>query len=861
MNRRRCWFQFLLGISLLILHASVWGQEVRININGTLSDSLTKSGIEFATVAEKGVANGTTTDIYGKFSLRVKPGSTLVFSCVGYHTKEIKIGQRSHHIEVKMLPSEFQLNEVVVKPKRERYKRKDNPAVKLAKNVIAHKNDHSPSDHEYYNYERYDQTTYYLYNFDGALYRTWKKNFDFVDEYIDTSKFSGSAMLPISTEERIETCFHQREGEKKRTRVDAAQHAGFNDMIPEEILQLLKTEVFPEPNIYENDIYIFTTKLVSPLSALAPTFYKFYIVDTLVDEQNKPYIDLLFAPLSPEALGFIGHLYIDLDSTYFVRRAELNVSKNINLNFVQNMQITIEQDRLPDSTRMVRAVNFESEVNLNTTLPGVYARRSCVYSNFSFDKPTDKYIFLRSDKTFDAPDINTQGVEFWEAHRAIDTTSAFFRVNHMYDRMRQVKRFYYSEKLMTILFKGYIPIGNKAYEENNFLFGPLNALISHNAFEGWRFRGGGMTTAALNNQWFLSGYAAYGTKDYKWKGDATLEYSFTQKKLHSNEFPIHSLKLEYTYDTKLLGQYTAISKDNILSSIVRSSDSRLTYMQKSSLTYTHERWNGFSYHLQFSLDREYATPLAPFTEVGDTTNHPYHSLALTILQLRYAPNERFIQSRTSRMKVNNQAPVFLLVHTAGWKDVLYTDFDYQRTDFSFTKRFWLSAFGHLDVKLKAGKIWTQVPYTMLCLPNANLSYFIRSESFSQMNAMEFIFDQYASWNLVYSLKGLLFNHIPLLRKLKWREVVSFRGIYGGLSDKNDPYATNEDGSWKNPHLYLFPEMTLSHTSMENTPYMEAAFGIENIFRFFRVDYVRRLTHLNHKNATKHGIQFAIAFNF
>ncbi len=841
---------------------TLWAGPIRIT--GTVVDSISGDRLEFVTIQEKGTANGTITDRQGTFQIEVKQGAKLIVSCVGYRTKELNVGKYGRNHTIRFAPSDYELKEVVVKPKRERYRRKDNPAVILARQVIAHKEDNLPSRHDYYKCERYDKMVYSFNNFDGAMRELWEKKFPFISQYIDTAQLSGSPILPISSDERLETLYYRQNPKSNKKVIEAVNHAGLDDMLPNEIVQMMKTEVFPEIDLNDNDIYLFTNKFVSPLSSFAITFYKFYILDTIIVENHGPHIDLGFAPLLPESMGFIGHLYIPLDSTFFVRRAILNVPPDINLNFVRNMQIVIDYDRLADSTRIVSRQTFDSEMNVIQNTMGLYAHRTTAYRNYSFEPMPEERVFTKLEPVIEAKDLHSKDSEFWKEHRqdgkGEQQHTEKNSVASMLDEMRTVPLFYYGEKVLTMLFKGYVPIGDKPYEENKSLVGPLNSTISHNSFEGWRFRIGGITTATLNPHLFGFGYVAYGEKDKELKYEGRVEYSFKRKKMHANEFPIHSLRARYSYDTKLLGQDYSTSKDNFLLSIKRQKDDKITYERNMELTYTHEHWNGFSYYLQLNSRRDYATHLTKFMRVGDNRFLNHYDMTTATINLRFAHNERFLQSRTSRIPVNKQTPVFSLSHTIGLKGVLGSDFNFQRTEFKFSKRFWLSAFGYVDTNLRAGKVWTSSPYTLLCLPPANMAYTIQSESFSQMNPMEFVNDEYASWDLVYFLNGWVFNNIPLFKRLKWREVISYRGIIGSLSDKNNPRAVLVDGSFRNPDLFVFPGED-SVYKMGKLPYMEFAVGIENIFKVFRVDYIRRLSYLDHPNINKNGVQVSMHLTF
>ena len=215
-------------------------------------------------------------------------------------------------------------------------------------------------------------------------------------------------------------------------------------------------------------------------------------------------------------------------------------------------------------------------------------------------------------------------------------------------------------------------------------------------------------------------------------------------------------------------------------------------------------------------------------------------------KIRYAPHEKFYQTHTKRFPITPEVPVVYVSHTTAKKGWLGSDYTYNRTEIGFEKRFWLSAYGYFDTYVKAGKVWDAVPFPMLCIPNANLSYTIQPQSFSLMNAVEFINDEYASWDITYFLNGFVFNRIPLLKELKWREVASFRGMIGDLSKKNNPEYNNS--------LFQFPDGAYK---MGKKPYMEATVGIENIFKLMRIDYVWRLSYRDHPNIDKHGVRISM----
>ena len=396
--------------------------------------------------------------------------------------------------------------------------------------------------------------------------------------------------------------------------------------------------------------------------------------------------------------------------------------------------------------------------------------------------------------------------------------------------------------------KGYVATGNPS----KFDIGPLNTLISSDELEGSRFRIGGMSTANLHPRLFCRFFLAYGTKDKKLKYQGELEYSFRNKKYHSYEFPIHSVKLYHSYDVDQLGQhYLYTSKDNIFLMLKRKKDDKIQYLRQSKFDYKLELENGFSVGAGFEHNIHEASDFLPFVDALGNRRANYKEAGFNVT-LRYAPGEKFVQTRSYRFPINIDNPIITLSHTYLPKGFLGSQFEVNKTEIGVQKRFWFSAWGYTDVIVKAAKIWSKVAYPDLLIPNANLSYTIQPESYTLMNAMEFANDQNISWDVTYWLNGALLNYVPVLKKLKLRAVVSFRGLYGSLSKKNDPT--------KNEDLYQFPLGT-NCRGLGKKPYMEIGAGLDNIFTFLRVDYVWRLTYRDTPGVNKSGVRIQLHFTF
>lgn len=845
---------------LVLMTIALGANGQNMVVKGLVRDSITGEPLPYVSVLLKGTTIGTTTDMDGGFYLTTSSKSREVeVSYLGYVTKNLNVAPgRKYNFTVELVPTSINLNEVVVKPKKEKYSKKENPAVIFVKKVIANRESNDPRNHDYFQYDQYEKMVFAMNDFQPKQRKEGEKagKFDFLVDYVDTLDL-GRTILPVSEKEKVETVFYRKDPKSEKRLVRGAKSAGVDEIFSRDGIQQFLGEVFREVNIFQNDIPLFLNRFVSPLSTMGPNYYKYYLLDTLEVDGHKT-VDLGFVPFNSESWGFTGHLYVSLDSTYFVERVKLNVPKDINLNFVGGMSIDQSFARAEDGTRIITKDDINVDFKLSQKSKGMYARRLNIYSNQSFTPPAETEIFENSAPSVTVQEAYRQPEDFWEQNRPEEAGKKKQNtVEKLMAKLRSVPIFYITEKVVSILVSGYIPT-NKDPMKSKFEFGPMNTTISGNALEGARFRVGGTTTTAFSKRLFLDGYAAYGTKDKKLKYDALVEYSFNDKKEYRKEFPVHSVRAEYSYDVNQLGQqYMYTSKDNIFLAWKRQKDSRITYLRKAELTYYSEYYNGLGYGAVLRNKQETATDYVAFDRIGpDHTITPIKDYMTSELELklRYAPNEKFYQTRNFRYPITFDAPVFTLNHTMSFKDVLGSDYTYHRTELGIQKRFWLSAFGYVDMIVKGGKVWNKVPYPLLIIPNANLSYTVQPESYTCMNAMEFLNDEYASWDITYFMNGALLNRIPLIKKLKWREVLSFRGLYGHLTDKNNPMLEGGD----HDGLFAFPKGSYV---MTNTPYMEVGVGIENIFKFLRLDYVWRLTYRDHPDIQTRGVRFSMHLTF
>lgn len=820
-------------------------------------DSVSGEPVPFTAIYVKNTTQGAMADEDGRAWLTINaPRAELEFSAMGYAKRTETVGRQVAAIRVMLVPAGHQLEEVTVRRRKEHYSKRNNPAVDFARRIRDADSITDPRRRDHYSFTRYERITLGLDKVDmeekegdGKSPRKPGK-FDFVREHVDTSAVTGKPVLPLSVKEKVSQVIYRREPRSEKTYLLGVKAGGVDELADERSMQTLMEDMFREIDLYDEDVNILQNRFVSPLSRIAPDFYKFYLTDTVDAPDGRRLIELSFAPRNPASFGFTGRLYVaEGDSTMFVRKVRMNVPPSINLNFVDHLQIIQEFEQAPNGARLKTLDDFDVELSIIKGTQGLYIHRTTAYKDHSFLPPERAELFDRLGDTFSDPAAYARDDDFWKKERIVAASVNEDRIGQLMERLRGVKLYYYGEKILKIFFTGYVKTG----KNSKFDIGPVNTFISGNSIEGVRLRLGGTTTAALSPHWFAKGYAAYGTKDRKWKYGAELEYSFNRKRDHQREFPVHSIMVSEKYDVDQVGQhYLFTNPDNVFLSLKRMENVLMTYRRQTRLDYTLELANNFSVKASANLERQEATTWVPFVN-SSGVGTPHYNETYFSVELRYAPGEKFFQTKTQRIPVNLDAPVFVLTHTYAPKGLFGAPFTVNKTEASFSKRFWLSAFGFVDFMVKGGHVWSRSPYLSLLIPNANLSYTIQPESFALMNPLEFINDSYVSWDMTYWANGAILNYIPLVKKLKLREAFAFRGWLGALSDKNNPL--------KSPDLYLFP-VSAPYEPMHGKPYMEISAGIDNFFKCLRVDYVWRLTYREGQPASsRSGLRIALHVTF
>ena len=833
------------------------------NIQGVVTDSLTNEPIPYLSVFYEGKGVGSITDNDGNYKVETRKGwNKLTFSAVGYVTKVVNIIPGvTKNLNVRMRPDDIMLDEVVVKPKREKYSRKNNPAVELMKKVIAHKKNNKLSENDYYQYNKYQKITMSLNDVTPEmLEKGMYKKMPFLKDQIELCEETNKFILPISVDETASQKIYRKHPKSEKTIIKGMSSTGVNELFATgDMLSTVLKDVFTDVNIYDNDIRLLQYPFISPISSSdAISFYKFYIMDTTFVDKDKCF-HLTFVPNNSQDFGFTGHLYVLADSSYTVKKCTMNLPKKSGVNFVDNMDIIQEFEQLPNGEWVLKTDDMIVEMTLMKIMQGFQIRRTTRYSDYAFDE-LPQQLFKRKGAEIKEADAMMRGDDFWNQYRPVPLTQTESSMDMLVKRLEQMPGFKYVIFVLKAFIENFVETGTKEHPSKVDI-GPVNTMISNNYIDGLRLRMSAQTTANLNPHLFFKGYYAYGFKDHRSKYMGEVEYSFNKKEYLPREFPKNSITFSYQYDVMSpTDKFLKTDKDNVFVSFKTSTVDQMSYVRNIALKYENETQFGLKTTVEVKHSTDEPTGgLAYITNDDQKTLVPEIQTMEASLAFRYAPGETFVNTKQRRIPVSFDAPVFTLSHTAGFKGVLGGEDNYNLTEIGLYKRFWFSSWGKIDMFVKGGAQWNKVPFPLLIMPAANLSYILQRETFNLINNMEFLNDRYASLDVSWDLNGKIFNRIPLLKKLKWREAIGFKMLYGHLTDKNNPMKHPGDSE-----LFLFPTRDGRPTSFvmdPKTPYMECSVGIHNIFKILHIDYVRRLNYLDHPDANKWGVRFMVMMTF
>ncbi len=802
-------------------------------VSGKVTDAKTKEPMPFASVMFVGTKSGATTDLDGNYKIETYYSSdSLSAFTIGYQTKTVRVKQGV------TLVINFELAEmtndsvvVVIRPDDG-----PNPAIALVKKVLRNKKINNKEKLDSYEYEVYNKVEFDLNNISEKFQdRKILKPFDFIFDGVDTT--GEKPYLPVFMTESISDYTYTRDPKHKKEVVKATKVSGVEN---ESINQFLG-DMYQNTNVYDNEIIVFGKSFTSPISAYCLGFYDYDLVDSgWVD--GKWCYKLQFFPRRKAELLFFGEMWIN-DTTYAVKSVDGTIAEDANINWVKSMQFKQEYNEVEKEVWMCTREETVVDLNITEKKMGMYGRKTTTYRNFTINKPKEESFFDGFSDVIVNENAGDFDEAYWDKTRHIELTDKEQRIYHMVDTLKNLPQFKTVADIINLFVNGYRVMGN-------FELGLYYTLYSFNPIEGNRIRLGGRTSNAFSKKLMLEGYAAYGFRDERFKYSGGFLYVLQKN-------PRMSIAANAKRDMEQLGQAAgAFRQDNVLSSLFRRNPAnKLTDVTELTGNIEREWLYGLSNKLFFThrvLKPAGSTykyvRLQP--ELTEQQQISYLITSEVSLYTRFAYKEKFVYGEFERISLGTKYPTLEVQFHQSLPGVLGNEFDYQKLVARVSDKLRFGPFGYLKVQVEAGRIFGNLPYPLLMMHQGNETFFYDEASYNTMNFFEFVSDKWASTWVQYHAEGLFLNKIPLMRRLKWREVASAKAVVGGYDLNNDKILSRDFDYDGKDDIYILSK-----------PFVEAAIGVENIFKVLRVDFIWRLSYLDNPNIVKYGIRAKLQVDF
>lgn len=735
------------------------------------------------------------------------------------------------------------IGEIVIHNEKPKYKnKKENPAYAIMQEVWKRKRNNGLAKFDTYTYKEYEKIEFDANNLDSTFMN--KKLFnklDFIFEYADSTA-TGKMALPIFLNESVyETYGENKPANKVKRMLVAQKTSGFQD---NQVITVTAKNLYRDINIYDNILNYFDIGFQSPVGADGFSTYDYNLTDTIAINGENAY-KIRYQPKRKDVLAFQGYLYIDTD-TYAVLSATLKSTQKINVNFINSISTELEYDNPDDQTFLPKKVVTEIELTpfaKKKTSKSIIAKRSVDYSDYEFNKPLDAKLFTRKEEEYDDKFVDKDDA-YWVNARPDSLSKREQGVYEMLDKLQQTPKFNRIVKIYETLASGYY----NAFKGIDI--GPIFSIYGKNVVEGDRIRLGARTYFGQNDPWRVQFYTAYGFKDKQLKYGVEARYMFNRV----NRFMIGAgtkrdvmqLGVQLTNDDAILSRSFASS-----TIFARGENASLSSVNQTNFFTSIEPWKNFQIRVDGTMQSIKSANPTEFSlmyyrngELRKTVNDSHVTISLIA-----RPGTKFSQTGVDRYEHGTLAPTIVLKYTRGIEGLFNADFNYNKLQFMFYKPVLIGSWGKTLINFEAGKNFNTVPLALQNIIPGNQSYSLVPNTFSQLNYYEFVADTYTTLHLEHHFNGKILSFIPLIKKLKLREIAFIRGAYGTLSDASKDI--NVEG--------------FKYSAPNQQVYFEYGFGIENIgfgnLRIFRVDFNWRGNYLDRPDISKFGIKAGFQIGF
>jgi hypothetical protein len=788
-------------VILLFLLISGFVKSEETLVIGNVRNKADKSPIQSVNIYFKDSNIGTVSDEDGFYVIKhTGQESTLVFSCMGYKTREFKIKPgETTGLYVEMREDMNLLQELFVMPGK-------NPALDLMERVrkAKYKNDVYNAPFSFY----IENQQVILLSGEKSKHRTLRY-FDSHLQDLDSAREARiSFPLYLSDEQLIKTGNATTKTIQKTSKASPEKF----DLMFEQLTGGLAGDL----NFYHNTVILFGKHFISPLANASGAYYRFFLIDSINAGTGKQYY-LRYRSRNNKNLAFNGELWID-SATCAMTKIVAELPRSANLNYIENLKLSgdYQQDDngfwVPENTT----------VSLNMTYQ------------------------LLADSANLSPEIYIEKRELVSIHEGLTDTDADFAGSSYTKEELEIKLAEMND-LPLMKTAGWIADGvlTGYVQAGKIDIGKLYQLARLSDIEGFRFSIPLRTNEHLWKNIEVGGYWGFGLRDkkHKYAVFASCRLPFRKKTVISGGYTDDLRRTNYDYYDFLLRENPLLSGDEDISNTLfslRSSD-RINPRKEWHFSLTHDWNNDIESKLIFRQHQYFGNDALPFIKDDVTfSTMTHHSAALIT---RFSFDEKSFEDHLTRIYIRGNRPVIYFHTEAGKVNFNQSEYPYGKIGATINHRYRFDI-GEWDYSIYAGATIGKLPYNLLYIPQGSKSFYFNRYGYNLINYMEFALDKYVSMHHEWMFNGILLNHIPLIRLLNLRELVSFKFLYGGTADIHKEILDFRD-----------------KTGTLKYPYMEVGIGLTNILRIFSVQSVWRLSDTNNPDVRNWSILAGVRFNF
>lgn len=776
---------------------------------GRVINGFTQEPIPYASLKWKIAKAGVICDSLGNYTLSKSPypRDSIVVRYVGFDATKFSI-KDIERLNFKLTLETLNTNEGVT------VKSKFNKGDRWWKLVVKNKTHNNPYNYAKYKAELYNKLELDLNNVNRNSFSNipFLKQFSFILDNID-SVSEEKPFLPFLMTETLSDYYYSKAPSKTKEIVKATQTHGINNPNINQLIGDANQSI----NIYENYVKLFGKEFVSPISDFADKFYKFKGADTQYIKGFKV-LHLLFTPLNEGENTFAGDAWIDA-STWAIHKINLNISKTADVNFINRLNIYQEFEKSENGKYIFSKDKTTADISpFPKDKLTLVIRKSNSYQHFEFNEHVIDSVLSLNKKQNEISyldDINAKGKTYWNAARHYNLNNNEQHILKMIDTLKSIPIFKDYTRKIEFLVDGHRKYGS-------IEIGPWYKWISGNQLEQTRLRFDLGTTSKFSKSLRLYGYLAYGIKDQKFKENLGVRYNAKTIKGLSTEFSylkdLDNGRVRFSEDD--------ITTDNIFSQVFRRPGipQKFLGLEEYKLSITKDWESGISNNVTISR-----TDYVPYTPLPTSTNFTNGDIMNSniLYRIRYAPGEKKIETNRRKIRFKGNKPIYELNVSQAINGLIGGKYNYTKINASISQKLRIPNFGTLSYNAYGGKIYgDSLPFMLLELHPGNEVYVYNKNGFNLMNRFEYYSDTYAGFQIEHNIEKKLTNLIPILRKTKIRQFWNLKGVWGNMNASNKAFNRTEFGPYQ-------------LRSLRDHTYLEFGTGLDNIFKFFRVDFVWR----------------------